>query len=102
MGESNAVVNINFLRVDCISSIAAYLKSNAADVYHRGGMCYVLGYINVLVTILNEEEEIRHNAVCFNIKFKFQSLSCLLIYNVLVILLIRIEEFIGRIIETCF
>ena len=42
-------------------------------------MRYVLGYVSVLVTILNEEEEIRYNIVRFDVNFKFKGLSCLLI-----------------------
>ena len=65
-------------------------------------MRYVLGYVSVLVTILNEEEKVRYNTVGLNVNFKFKGLSWLLGNNVLVIMLTWIEKLIGRIIETCF
>jgi len=78
------------------------LKDDVTYIHHWGCVCYVLRYVGVLVTILDEEEEIRYSAVCFNIKFKFQSLPRLLMHKVLIILIIWIEDFIGWIIESGF
>ena len=74
VGKPDTVVNINFFWVDCISGHTIYLKDNATVIHHWGSMCYVLGYVSVLVVILNEEEEIWYDTVLFEIKFEFQCL----------------------------
>ena len=63
MGKPNTVVNIDFFRLDDINWIVVDLKDDVADVHHWGSMCYTLGHISVLVTILDEKEEIRYDAV---------------------------------------
>ena len=100
MRESNTIVYVNFFWFDYVHGVIVDLKDDTTYIHHWGGMCYVLCHIGVLVTILDEEEEIWNDVVWFNIKFKLQSLPILLMNKSLVVLVLRIEEFIGRIVET--
>ena len=70
------------------------LKDNITDIHHWGCVDYILCNISILITILDEEEEIWYNTVGFNIKFKFQSLPILLMNKSLVVLVLWIKDLI--------
>ena len=63
MGKSDTVIYIDFFWLNDVRGIVVDLKDYVADVHHWRCMCNVLGNVCVLVTILNEEEEIRYDAV---------------------------------------
>ena len=63
MGKSNTVVDIDLFCLDDVYRVVVDLKDDITYIHHWGSMCYVLCNINILVTILNEEEEIRNDAV---------------------------------------
>ena len=94
MGESNTIVYVNFFWFDYVHWVIVDLKDDITYIHHWGGMCYVLCHIGVLVTILDEEEEIWNDTVGLNIKFKFQSLPILLMNKSLIILVLWIKDLI--------
>ena len=100
MRESNTIVYVNIFWLNYIRWVVINLKHNTTYIHHWGSMCYVLSYIGILVTILDEEEEIWNDAVWFNIKFKFQSLSILLMNKSFIVLVLRVKDFIGWVVET--